>query len=351
MTDQFNTPGTPGAPDASSAAPAGMPALQLVPRAGMSRAEAKVTARALMKGRMGPLVVGTLIVLALALTIAGLDQVVSDATGYGSTIDTNPGFLQSIVYFGFSLLTMVFSVLLQFGYRAFGEEFTYGRPISATRVFSAFERFGKAWRVALAYLWLTIAWTIPGVILAVIVVTAGTAGLYYNGVINLDPVISVFSTPGANFTGSDAEMFAFMGVILVIVAASIICILPFALYANYRYFQAPYIMAHNPELSGSEVMRRSSRMMRGHKWELFVYDLSFFWWSMLMMVTFGLAYFYVAPYMNVTYGIYHRNLMESYVDSDATLASVAPVEVAVDVAPVEAPAEEPAVPPAQDGKE
>ena len=39
--------------------------------------------------------------------------------------------------------------------------------------------------------------------------------------------------------------------------------------------------------------------MNGHKWKTFVYDLSFFGWWILTILTLGLlAIFYVSPYKN-----------------------------------------------------
>ena len=49
-------------------------------------------------------------------------------------------------------------------------------------------------------------------------------------------------------------------------------------------------------------------MMRGHKWELFVLGLSFFWWILLIVITFGLAAIYVVPYMHTTTANYYEKL-------------------------------------------
>lgn len=69
---------------------------------------------------------------------------------------------------------------------------------------------------------------------------------------------------------------------------------------SYSYSMAPYIIAENPDVSATEAITMSRRMMDGHKWELFVLDLSFIGWWLLCCITFGLASIYVAPYMAVT---------------------------------------------------
>lgn len=330
MSEPNPIPSPTPTPEGSEAFLAGTPALQLVPKAGMSRAEAKATARALMKGRMGTLIAALLIVFAISMAVASLNSVVSEATS--GTATTDPTFFETVVGLGFTLLTVVFSTLLQFGYRVFGEEFTYGRPLSATRVFSAFEHFASAGRVALSYTWRILAWTLPPAIVGAVLGSGAAAFILYRSAIFGGPVTEQGIEAWANnLTAVGASLDEV--VVLLTAAAALLGILllvmmPFALYANYRYFQVPYVMAHNPGMPGGEVVRRAVDMMRRRKWELFVYDLSFFWWGVLGFFTLGLSYLYVAPYINVTYGIYHRNLMEAYRPSESAI-SVAPAEPAI----------------------
>ena len=63
---------------------------------------------------------------------------------------------------------------------------------------------------------------------------------------------------------------------------------------------APYILAENPELTARQALNLSKEITYGHKMELFVLDLSFIGWCLLGAITFGLAFIYVAPYMNAT---------------------------------------------------
>lgn len=74
------------------------------------------------------------------------------------------------------------------------------------------------------------------------------------------------------------------------------------------YSMAPYILAENPEISALEAINLSKRMTDGHKWELFTLYLSFFWWIMLCVVTFGVAVIYVGPYMEATVANFYIQL-------------------------------------------
>ena len=69
----------------------------------------------------------------------------------------------------------------------------------------------------------------------------------------------------------------------------------------YEYRMVSYILAEDSDLSVMECLRRSKEMMRGHKWNAFVLDLSFIGWHLLAGVTCGvLGIFYVYPYVQAT---------------------------------------------------
>lgn len=58
---------------------------------------------------------------------------------------------------------------------------------------------------------------------------------------------------------------------------------------HYSYFLVPYIVAENPDLTARQAIGLSRRMMRGHKWECFVFELSFIGWDVLGILTLGLS--------------------------------------------------------------
>ena len=66
----------------------------------------------------------------------------------------------------------------------------------------------------------------------------------------------------------------------------------------YSYRMVPFIIADNPEMSATDVITKSRDMMRGHKWNAFVLDLSFLGWLILSGCTLEiLGIFYVNPYI------------------------------------------------------
>lgn len=69
----------------------------------------------------------------------------------------------------------------------------------------------------------------------------------------------------------------------------------------YEYCLIPYILAENPGIDRNTAFARSKYLMTGHKWDMFVLDLSFIGWHILSVLTAGiLEIFYVNPYMLAT---------------------------------------------------
>ncbi len=65
------------------------------------------------------------------------------------------------------------------------------------------------------------------------------------------------------------------------------------------YSMAPYIIAENKDVSATEAIKKSTAMMYGHKWELFVLHLSFIGWYLLVPLTLGLIFIYLSPYIKL----------------------------------------------------
>lgn len=79
--------------------------------------------------------------------------------------------------------------------------------------------------------------------------------------------------------------------------------------ASYSYRQAEYILLENPELRPLECIRRSEEMMRGHRFDLFVLDLSFIGWELLSSIIFFTIVWYL-PYSGVCYAHYYLILKD-----------------------------------------
>ena len=69
---------------------------------------------------------------------------------------------------------------------------------------------------------------------------------------------------------------------------------------TYSYAMSFYIKVDHPEYDWQACLNASKTMMRGHKAELFVLDLSFIGWTIVGMLALGIGTLWVAPYMECT---------------------------------------------------
>ena len=87
-----------------------------------------------------------------------------------------------------------------------------------------------------------------------------------------------------------------------------------AIMAMYSYRLATYIMLDNPGMSCFQCVALSREVMRGHRWELFVLEMSFFGWvflcAILPLIGLLLAV-WVNAYMQVTdAGYYEKRITD-----------------------------------------
>lgn len=83
---------------------------------------------------------------------------------------------------------------------------------------------------------------------------------------------------------------------LFIALWSVLFVIP-GIIKMYSYRLTPYLIKDEPELSATETITRSRKLMKGHKWEAFVLDLSFIGWYILGALTMGIVHFFwTAPY-------------------------------------------------------
>ena len=96
---------------------------------------------------------------------------------------------------------------------------------------------------------------------------------------------------------------------LFVMLWSLLLIVP-GVIASYRYKMAIYILCDDPSKSVMQCIRESSRMMKGHKWEFFVLNLSFLLWYIggcLPMVGY-LVQLWSFPYIQTTKAHYYEQL-------------------------------------------
>ena len=148
------------------------------------------------------------------------------------------------------------------------------------------EGFSDAIKAVLAFLWQylwTMIWgltALPGVVLVLI----GSFAFFEPGV-------------------GDATLTAMVLIgVFLLIAAAIITVM-----ATLRYvFMYQIIADGRGKIGARQSMRYSIAMLKNHLGDVFFLALSFLPWLLLGAFTFGIAFFYVLPYMESTYALSYQ---------------------------------------------
>lgn len=81
---------------------------------------------------------------------------------------------------------------------------------------------------------------------------------------------------------------------------------------SYSYSMAFYAMADDFSLTAREALNESKRITKGYKLSLFILELSFIGWEILASLSFGIGFFWLVPYKQLTYANAYKALKENY---------------------------------------
>jgi len=88
---------------------------------------------------------------------------------------------------------------------------------------------------------------------------------------------------------------------------SLLFIIP-GIIKSYSYSMAVYLKVDHPDYDWKQCIDESQRMMQGHKWELFVLDLSFIGWLFVGACCCGVGTLWVNAYMAAAHSQFYENL-------------------------------------------
>lgn len=94
---------------------------------------------------------------------------------------------------------------------------------------------------------------------------------------------------------------------LIVFIGSILLFIPGIIFA-LMFSQAFFILAEDNQKGIIECLGESAKLMKGNKLDLFVLELSFIGWILLSVITFGIGYIWLQPYMSVTEANYYLEL-------------------------------------------
>lgn len=155
----------------------------------------------------------------------------------------------------------------------------------------------------------------------------GGGGVLLSGVISVGLAIVMleivrgwkveFTDMFKGFQNFGTTFLAGLLVVLYTFLWSLLFIIP-GIIKMYSYSMTSYILADHPEMKPRDALEASSVMMDGHKMDLFVLDLSFIGWYLLIPLTLGIAAFYVGPYMSATRALFYEAIKDEKVAAPYT---------------------------------
>lgn len=96
-------------------------------------------------------------------------------------------------------------------------------------------------------------------------------------------------------------------VFVVVYLCTLLFIIPGIIMA-LAYSFVSYIIVDNDNIGGKDALTKSREMMKGYKWDYFVFDLSFIGWMLLIPFTLGIILVWLLPYIVVANTLYYENL-------------------------------------------
>lgn len=80
----------------------------------------------------------------------------------------------------------------------------------------------------------------------------------------------------------------------------------------FSYALTPYIIMDEQELTAKQAIARSCEIMQGRRWKLFCLYLSFIGWGILCLLTFGIGFLWLVPYMNASVAAFYEDARAEY---------------------------------------
>ena len=160
-----------------------------------------------------------------------------------------------------------------------------------------------------------------GILVMILLGAAGAFGIWFL-LINVFPVVirRVF-LEGMIYEQVTSQRFVFLLRVKKWLRASWIMFVKYIWYSlwcltiagisvkRYSYYLVPFIVAENPDMTAREAVTLSRKMMEGHKWECFVFELTFLGWEILGILTMGIFnIFYTNPYKTAAFTRYYAEL-------------------------------------------
>ncbi|QHI69675.1 DUF975 family protein [Tichowtungia aerotolerans] len=147
-------------------------------------------------------------------------------------------------------------------------------------LFGGFDRFGTAWCAHMLVVLIIFAWMIP------FVVVGGAAAFF----VHPDPAVF----PGYTMTA----LYVLIGLLAAVVLIPV----------QMRYALVLYVVADDSSARAVQSIQRSAALMKGNYWRLALLWLRFVGWQVLAVLTLGIGFLWVVPYMSAATAAFYDDL-------------------------------------------
>jgi uncharacterized membrane protein len=100
---------------------------------------------------------------------------------------------------------------------------------------------------------------------------------------------------------------AYLLMSLFIILWTFLFIIP-GIIAALSFSQTFFILVENPQIPGREALRKSKTLMKGNRWKLFCLFGRFFGWFLLGILSLGIGFLWIMPYLATTLARFYDDL-------------------------------------------
>jgi uncharacterized membrane protein len=163
--------------------------------------------------------------------------------------------------------------------------------------------------VLVAILILSVLGVVPAIGTVGVLLLGGPISLgltiYFLAVVRRRPAQFSMLFEGFNRFGTALGTYLLMWLIVSLLL--LLLIVPGIIMA-LSYAMTYYIIADHPERGVWSSMEFSRQMMRGNRWKLFCLYWRFFGWALLCMLTLGIGFLWLIPYMHASFARFYEDL-------------------------------------------
>lgn len=224
--------------------------------------------------------------MALIIILANLTLSTQTDNGFGITI--------------LPIIGALISVLLTVGYYSFFLKLHCGQK-DHTFFYDLFYGFknhpGKA---ILLYLLITL-YMLPGTLIYIVGISIFVFAIYASAGVSLEVMQTGMVSVNTTLLTAAFVVFLMLTILFIV----------YTFYIDSTYSLVYYLLLDYPDLSVTEIWKRSAQMMKGNRLRLIGLDLSFIPWIFLTVLSMGVGILWLMPYMYSTITAFYLDLVQN----------------------------------------